>query len=121
MFRGFVICLFLSAIPLAGQQDTKSPCDEKPPTQRQMNDCAAFQYRQADARLNNVYAKAMEYMTNDQERAEKRADQRQIEYEKTAVESLKQAERAWLTYRDLQCRAAGQQYEGGSMRAMIES
>lgn len=60
-------------------------------------------------------------MTNDQESAEKRSYQRQIQYEKTAVESLKQAERAWLTYRHLQCRAAGQQYEGGSMRLMIES
>ena len=48
-------------------------------------------------------------------------DQRQLEYEKTAIESLKQAERAWLSYRDLQCRAAGQQYEGGSMRSMIQS
>jgi uncharacterized protein YecT (DUF1311 family) len=121
MLRGFAICLFLSAIPLAGQQGTTSPCDEQPPTQREMDDCAAFQYRQADARLNKVYAKATQYMTNDQERAEKRSDQRQIQYEKTAVESLKQAERAWLTYRDLQCRAAGQQYEGGSMRPMIES
>jgi uncharacterized protein YecT (DUF1311 family) len=106
MLRGFVICLFLSAIMLGEQQGTTSPCDEKPPTQRQMNDCAAFQYGQADARLNNVYAKAMQYMTNDKERAQKQGDQRQIEYEKTAVESLKQAERAWLTYRDLQCRAA---------------
>jgi uncharacterized protein YecT (DUF1311 family) len=109
MLRAFVICLFLSAIPLPGQQGTTSPCDEQPPTQRQMNDCAAFQYAQADARLNKVYSKTMRYMTNDQERAEKQGDQRQIEYEKTGIESLKQAERAWLTYRDLQCRAAGQQ------------
>jgi uncharacterized protein YecT (DUF1311 family) len=86
-----------------------------------MDDYAAFLYRQADTRLNKVYAKAMQYMTNDHEPAEKQGDQRQKEYEKTAVEDFKQAERAWLTYRDPQCRAAGQQYEGGSMRPMIES
>jgi uncharacterized protein YecT (DUF1311 family) len=44
-----------------------------------------------------------------------------VQYEKAAVENLKQAERAWLGYRDIQCKAAGQQYEGGSMRPMIES
>jgi uncharacterized protein YecT (DUF1311 family) len=86
-----------------------------------MNDCAAFEYGQADARLNKVYRKAMGYMTDDQARAEKEGDKRQIEYEKTAVESLKNSERVWLTYRDIQCRAAGQQYEGGSMRPMIQS
>ena len=115
--------LFLSPMPLAAQQTapSTSPCDEQPPSQRQMDACAGFQYRQADARLNKVYQKAMEYMTNDLSRAEKNNDQRQVQYETTAVESLKQAERAWLGYRDLQCKAAGQQYEGGSMRPMIES
>jgi uncharacterized protein YecT (DUF1311 family) len=121
MVKTFMILLSLSAMPLLGQRAAPAPCDEKPPSQRQMNDCAAFQYGQADAQLNKVYSKAMEYLANDQDRAEKQGDQRQLEYEKTAIESLKQAERAWLSYRDLQCRAAGQQYEGGSMRPMIQS
>jgi uncharacterized protein YecT (DUF1311 family) len=86
-----------------------------------MDDCAGFQYRQADARLNKVYRKAMQYMKDDQTRAETKSDQRQVEYEKTAIASLKQSERARLAYRDLQCKAAGQQYEGGSMGPMIES
>jgi uncharacterized protein YecT (DUF1311 family) len=124
MFRqSLLFLLFLSPIPLAAQQTAPypNPCDEQPPSQRQMDACAGFQYRQADARLNKVYQKAMEYMTNDQSRAKKNNDQRQVQYEKTAVESLQQAERAWLSYRELQCKAAGQQYEGGSMRPMIES
>ena len=124
MFRQTLLfLLFLSPIPLAAQQTAPSPnpCDEQPPSQRQMDACARFQYRQADARLHKVYQKAMEYMTNDQSRAEKNNDQHQVQYEKAAVENLKQAERAWLSYRDIQCKAAGQQYEGGSMRPMIES
>ncbi len=120
--RTLVLLLFLSSISLVDQPTgpSQNPCEEQPASQRQMNDCAAFEYRRADTRLNNVYRKAMEYMTDDQARAEKRGDQQQIEYEKTSVGSLKQADRAWLTYRDLQCKAAGQQYEGGSMRPMIE-
>lgn len=78
MFRQTLLfLLFLSPIPLAAQQTAPSPnpCDEQPPSQRQMDACAGFQYRQADARLNKVYQKAMEYMTNDQSRAEKNNDQ----------------------------------------------
>jgi len=118
-----ILFLFLSPISLNAQQTVQShnPCDEKPTSQRQMNDCAAFEYEQADEHLNMVYGKAMKYMTDDQARAEKKGNQQQIEYEKTAVASLKQSERAWLTYRDLQCKAAGKLYEGGSMRGMIES
>ena len=86
-----------------------------------MNDCAAFEYGQADARLNKVYGKAMDYMRADEDRSERRGNQRQTEYEKTAIAGLTGAERAWLAYRDLQCKAAGQQYEGGSIRSMIES
>ena len=121
--ENLILFLFLSYLPLAAQQTVPShnPCDEQPASQRQMDDCAGFQYRQADARLNKVYRKAMQYMKDDQTRAETKSDQRQVEYEKTAIASLKQSERAWLAYRDLQCKAAGQQYEGGSMGPMIES
>ena len=86
-----------------------------------MAKCADFEYKQADARLNKVYSKALEYMTSDQTRAQQQGNTNQIKYEQTAITSLKQAERAWLSYRDLQCKAAAQQYEGGSMAPMIYS
>jgi len=75
-----------------------------------MNDCANFEYREADVLLNKVYGKALQYMTDDLTRAQKRGDQRQIKYEEAAMTSLKEAERAWLSCRDIQCRAAGQRY-----------
>lgn len=119
--KTFALSLLIFSTPaLAQTQPVGNPCND-PPSQLQMNRCAAFEHRQADDHLNKVYAKAIEYMTNDQVRAEKRGDQRQIEYETTAIDSLGQAQRAWLTYRDIQCKAAGQQYEGGSIRPMIES
>ena len=84
-----------------------------------MNDCAAFEYRQADAHLNRVYRKAMQYMTDDLARLQKTGDQTQIKYEQSGIASLKEAERVWLSYRDIQCKGAGQRYEGGSMSPMI--
>lgn len=116
--------LFLFLLPLlAVQQATtpQNPCVEKPISQRQMDNCAAFEYKQADAHLNNVYRKALQYMTDDLTRAQQRGDQRQIKYEETAIASLKEAERTWVSYRDIQCTAATQQYEGGSMAPMIYS
>ena len=86
-----------------------------------MDDCAAFEYKQADAHLNKVYRKTMQYMTGDLVRAQEQNDQRQIKYEETAATSLEEAERTWLSYRDIQCKAAAQQYEGGSMAPMIYS
>ena len=86
-----------------------------------MDDCAAFEYKQSDAHLNKVYGKAMQYMADDLTRAQKQGHQNQIKYEQTAIASLKEADRGWLSYRDIQCKAAGQQYEGGSMAPMIYS
>jgi uncharacterized protein YecT (DUF1311 family) len=120
---GFLLLFpFLSCL-LAAQQPTptRNPCKEKPTTQRQMNDCAAFEYKQADEHLNKVYGKALQYMTGDLAQAQKQGDQKQIKYEETAIASLKEAQRAWISYRDIQCKAAAQQYEGGTMAPMIYS
>ena len=38
-----------------------------------------------------------------------------------AIDELKAAETAWIKYRDLQCEAAGQQYEGGTIRLSVEN
>ena len=60
-------------------------------------------------------------MTDDLARAQKRGDERQIKYEETRIASLKEAERTWISYRDIQCKAAAQQYEGGSIAPMAYS
>jgi uncharacterized protein YecT (DUF1311 family) len=113
---------FLPHLVVARQAaPTQNPCEEKPISQRQMDDCAAFEYKEADAHLNKVYRKAMQYMTDDLARAQKQADQKEMKYEEAAIASLKEAERTWLSYRDIQCKAAAQQYEGGTMAPMIYS
>ncbi len=117
----FLFLLMAGTVAAQQSASLQNPCNEKPISQRQMDDCAAFEYEQADAHLNNVYRKAMEYMTVDLAAAQRRGDGEHIKYEETAIASLKEAERVWLSYRDIQCKAAGQQYEGGSMAPMIYS
>ena len=112
---------FLPHLVFTQPVPTQNPCDEKPISQRQMDDCAAFRYKQADAHLNKVYRKAVQYMTDDLARAQKKGDERQIKYEEAAMASLKEAERTWISYRDIQCKAAAHQYEGGSMAPIIYS
>jgi uncharacterized protein YecT (DUF1311 family) len=113
---------FLPNLLIAQQPaPTQNPCEEKPISQRQMDDCASFEYKQADAHLNKVYRKSVQYMNDDLARAQKQGNQKQIKYEETAIASLKDAERTWMSYRDIQCKAAAQQYEGGSMTPMIYS
>ncbi len=113
---------FLSHLA-AGQQasPTQDPCEGKPISQRQLEDCAASLYKEADVHLNKVYRKLVQYMTDDLTRAQKRGDQKEIEFEETAIASLREAERAWISYRDIQCKAAAQQYEGGTAAPMIYS
>lgn len=111
----FLPCLLVAQQPAPAQ----NPCEEKPINQRQMDECAGFEYKQADEHLNKVYRKMVRYLTDDLARAQKQGDQNQVKYEETAIRSLKEAERAWISYRDIQCKAAAQQYEGGSMAPMI--
>ena len=120
---GFLLKFLLLPCLLVAQQPipAQNPCEEKPISQRQMDDCAAFEYKQADTQLNKVYRKAVQYMTGDLARAQKQGDQKQIQYEETAIASLKEAERTWVSYRDIQCKAAARQYQGGSMAPMIYS
>jgi uncharacterized protein YecT (DUF1311 family) len=69
---------FLPHLGVAQQATpTQNPCEERPISQRQIDDCAAFEYKQTDAHLNKVYRKAVQYMTDDLERAQKQGDQKQ--------------------------------------------
>ncbi len=66
-----------------------------------MNICAGKAFEAADAVLNQVYQKLMS-MLDDTEKAQ-----------------LKEAETAWLKYRDTNCEFVADQFKGGSMRPMI--
>ena len=72
-------------------------------TQMAMNVCAAQAYKAADAELNARYAEA-------------RAAMQRVPGGATA---LRDAQRAWIAFRDKACEVEGMQYEGGSIRPMI--
>jgi len=66
-----------------------------------MNQCAGKDYKTADAALNQVYQRLVT-MLDDEERAQ-----------------LKEAQTAWIKYRDLNCDFVGDQFKGGTMRPTV--
>ncbi len=118
-----ILLLFVSACALSAQKKTPSanPCTVSQQTQYEMDVCTGNKFKNADAHLNRVYHKAVQYMTDELTQAQKEGNEQWIKSTQLEMDSFRQIERAWLSYRDLQCKAAGQLYEGGSMRPMIES
>jgi uncharacterized protein YecT (DUF1311 family) len=97
----FLILLLAGSANVSGQRKKKTgPC-ANPQTQFEMNQCAGKEYQAADAVLNQVYQKLVA-MLDDEQKAQ-----------------LKEAENAWLKYRDAHCDFVADQFKGGSMRPMI--
>lgn len=97
----FVSLLLAAATSITAQQRRKADPCANPQTQAEMNICAGKAFEAADAVLNQVYQKLMS-MLDDAEKAQ-----------------LKEAETAWLKYRDTNCEFVADQFKGGSMRPMI--
>lgn len=95
-----VVLLATAGATTAQKPKKTGPCAD-PQSQAEMNICAAEDYKAADTALNQSYQK-LNAMLNDEEKLQ-----------------LKNAENAWIKYRDLHCEFVGDQYKGGSMRPMI--
>jgi uncharacterized protein YecT (DUF1311 family) len=74
-------------------------------SQFELNECTGKQYHKADTRLNSLYARIGTDLQKDQD--------------KSALDKLRAAERAWIQYRDLHCDAARNQFAGGSIAPTI--
>ena len=83
-----------------GQGTKKPPCSDAT-TQAEMNICAGKEYKAADATLNRVYQQLVA-MLEPEEKSQ-----------------LKEAQTAWIKYRDANCEFVADQYKGGSIRPMI--
>ena len=83
-----------------GQGKKSDPCTD-PQSQAEMNMCAGEKYKAADAKLNQVYRQLVS-MLNAEEKLQ-----------------LKEAQSAWLKYRDTNCEFVADQYKGGSIRPSI--
>jgi uncharacterized protein YecT (DUF1311 family) len=77
-------------------------CDD-PQTQVDMNYCAKYHFDRADADLNDVYGKL-------------KAGYAEIEQAKAALTA---AQRAWVTFRDAECKQDEYAIEGGSAAQMV--
>jgi uncharacterized protein YecT (DUF1311 family) len=94
------VALLLMGAVLMAQQQKKDPCADAQ-SQGEMNICWGKEYKAADARLNTVYRDFMTKL-NEEESTQ-----------------LKNAQLAWLKYRDTNCEFVADQFKGGSMRPMI--
>jgi uncharacterized protein YecT (DUF1311 family) len=91
-------------------------CDA-PVAQMDMNFCADLDFQRADAELNRVYREEIA----GAHQADREID-RSFDRRPTAEAVLREAQRAWVIFRDAQCiyEAYGEA-RGGSMEPMVDS
>ena len=111
-----MIANLLFALALQGSLDARareSNCRD-PQTQLDMNMCAEIEFERADAQLNAVWRDAI---------AAARVADREIEqsdHRPTEEAKMREAQRAWLVFRDAQCTVEGyDEARGGSMEPMV--
>ena len=84
-----------------------------PVTQLDMNICADRAWKLADEDLNLAYRMARTLM--------QQTDAALPVADRGAEVALRDAQRAWITFRDAACRAEGYVYFGGSIRPLVVS
>lgn len=104
-FRSLLPAMLLAAA--AAPVSAQSAC-VNPQTQLEMTDCAAQQYRLADEDLNLAYRLAIA-----------RAEAIDAALGPGTEEALRQAQRAWIPFRDAACEAESHMARGGSMQPML--
>ncbi len=106
--RTIILCALLTTLLLtaAGARTQKQrqiqPC-EGYGSQAEASGCAHREYKAADAELNKAYNRLSGILDTEEKAL------------------LKEAELAWIKYRDSNCTFESSQYAGGTMRPMIES
>jgi len=78
-------------------------CDRSDETQSGMNICAAADYKAADAKLNADYGEIIKRLSDD-------ADARKL---------LQESQRAWIAFRDAECKFSSSGVEGGSIYPLV--
>ncbi|RYI26210.1 MAG: DUF1311 domain-containing protein [Acetobacteraceae bacterium] len=106
MFRPLIVLAALTLPAAAQDVDCANAV-----TQMDMNQCAYDDWEAADADLNSAYARAMDVM--------KTWDADLPEAEQGGAAALKDAQRAWITFRDKACEAEGYAMKGGSAEPLL--
>lgn len=105
-FRLAILALGLATPALAQELDCSNPV-----TQLDMNQCAYQDWQAADAELNQAYKAAMAML--------KEWDEYLEEGDIPAADALRDAQRAWITFRDKACEAEGYAMRGGSAEPLL--
>lgn len=87
---------------LSAQDDDPEFCPEGR-TQLDMNNCAAAELEAADSVLNRTYQRLLRVI------------------EPGRVDALREAQRAWIRFRDAECELQSSEFEGGSMRPAVHA
>lgn len=120
-FRPAAFALFLTtALAWSRQTEQKKPTPPSDPcplatTDEARTNCWEDLATKADANLNAVYHQLQASM-----RAQIGEDGNLKEFRERSLEKLKAAQLAWSRYRDAQCDADEQQYEGGTIAPSIK-
>ncbi|MGZ8351365.1 MAG: lysozyme inhibitor LprI family protein [Allosphingosinicella sp.] len=89
-------------------------CDD-PQAQADMNACASIDFHVADAELNRLWPRVVAAARAADAELDREFDQRPTE-----EATLREAQRAWLVFRDAHCTVEGyHEARGGSMEPMI--
>jgi uncharacterized protein YecT (DUF1311 family) len=106
-------CVLLQDAPASGEDVRDVDCNNAM-TQVDMNQCAAEDYRKADAAMNAQWAETRAAMLA-WDRATPPSD------DNGAAKRLLASQRAWLAFRDAACDVEGYSVEGGSMQPLVIS
>lgn len=95
-FAGLAAAIFF-VVPASAQDCSKAS------NQAEMNACAAEALQKADKELNALYGQI----------------KNRLKDEKPKAALVTEAQRAWIAFRDAECKFAGSGVEGGSLQPMI--
>lgn len=108
-----IFALLLTAAAPAPADKPEWNCDD-PQDQQTMNYCAHQEFLAADAKLNAQWKlTAAEMKTRDRDWGDSN-DGRPGYFD-----TLREAQRAWLKYRDTHCASEGYMFRGGTMEPLI--
>ena len=114
-----MIAALLLALAVQGAQASRAPepdCRD-PQAQLELNICARIDFEHEDAELNRAYREAIA-AARQSDRELDRSDDQRPGYEA----ALREAQRAWVAFRDAHCRYEGyEEARGGSMEPMVYS
>ena len=106
MFRSFLLLCCL-AVPVASQDVDCATAM----AQVDLNTCAYQDWERADADLNAAYKRALALLEE--------WDANLPAAERGGAKALKEAQRAWIIFRDKYCEAEGYAFKGGSAEPLL--